>query len=107
MGNSTCFATSADPSPHLRCGSLVALTRIRPLILQVGYFVQKNNCNLREMYTLDIILERLRLHKPELQRKYPISKMGVFGSYARGEATEKGSIKPAYLPFVEKDILYV
>ena len=70
--------------------------------------------------------------------------MGVFGSYARGEATEnsdidiavdidgpmglnfvamaneiedlfgikvdvvpKRSIKPAYLPFVEKDILYV
>ena len=81
---------------------------------------------------------------PELQRKYPISKMGVFGSYARGEATEnsdidiaveltgpmglnfvamaneiealfgikvdvvpKRSIKPSYLPYVEKDIIYV
>jgi predicted nucleotidyltransferase len=96
------------------------------------------------MYTLDTILEKLRRHKPELQRKYPISQMGVFGSYARGEATEnsdidiavelngpmglnfvamaneiedlfgvkvdvvpKRSIKPAYLPLVEKDILYV
>ena len=96
------------------------------------------------MYTLDTILEKLRLHKPTLQKKYPISQMGVFGSYARGEATEnsdidiavelngpmglnfvamaneiedlfgtkvdvvpKRSIEPAYLPFVEKDILYV
>ncbi len=96
------------------------------------------------MYALDTILEKLRQHKPEFQRKYPISRMGVFGSYARGEATEssdidiavdlngpmglnfvamaneiedlfgikvdvvpKRSIKPAYLPFVEKDILYV
>ena len=96
------------------------------------------------MYTLDAILEKLRLHKPALQQKYPISRMGVFGSYARGEATEhsdldiavelsgpmglnfvamaneiedlfgikvdvvpKRSIKSAYLPHVEKDILYV
>ncbi|MBS1562737.1 MAG: nucleotidyltransferase family protein [Bacteroidetes bacterium] len=97
------------------------------------------------MYTLDTILEKLRQHKSELQRKYPISPLvGVFGSYARGEATEnsdidvavelngpmglnfiamadeierlfgikadvvpKRSIKPSYLPFVEKDILYV
>jgi uncharacterized protein len=96
------------------------------------------------MYTLDTILERLRQYLPELKRKYPISRMGVFGSYARGEATEnsdidvavelngpmglnfvamaneiedllgakvdvvpKRSIKPAYLPFVEKDIRYV
>jgi uncharacterized protein len=44
------------------------------------------------MYTLDTILEKLRLHKPELQRKYPISQMGVFGSYARGEATENSDI---------------
>jgi len=96
------------------------------------------------MYTLDTIMEKLRNHKSELQRKYPISKMGVFGSYARGEATEKSdidiaveingpmglsfiamaneieglfstkvdvvpkrSIKPGYLPYVEKDIVYV
>ena len=96
------------------------------------------------MYTLETILEKLRSYKPELQRKYPISRLGVFGSYARGEATEnsdidvaveftgpmglnfvamadeieallgikvdvvpKRSIKPTYLPSVEKDILYV
>jgi predicted nucleotidyltransferase len=96
------------------------------------------------MYTLEAILEKLRAYKPELQRKYPISRLGIFGSYARGEATEssdidlavelngpmglnfvamaneiedlfgtkvdvvpKRAIKPAYLPSVEKDILYV
>ncbi|TDW96237.1 nucleotidyltransferase family protein [Dinghuibacter silviterrae] len=96
------------------------------------------------MYTLETIVEKLRAYKPELQRKYPISRLGIFGSYARGEATEnsdidvavelngpmgldfvamadeienlfgvkvdvvpKRSIKSAYLPFVEKDILYV
>ena len=107
-------------------------------------FVWKNICNLEKMYTLETILEKLRRHMPALQQKYPISQMGVFGSYARGEATEnsdidiavelngpmglnfvamandiedlfgvkvdvvpKRSIKPAYLLFVEKDILYV
>ncbi len=96
------------------------------------------------IYNLDTILTILRAHKAELQEKYPISRLGVFGSYARGEATEKSdidilvditgpmglsfvamaeeiekllgkktdvvphrSIKPAYLPFVEKDIIYV
>lgn len=96
------------------------------------------------MYTLDKIVETLRQHKPELQRKYPVSRIGVFGSYARGEATEnsdldiaveisgpmglnfvamadeiealfgikvdvvpKRSIKPTYLPYVERDIIYV
>jgi uncharacterized protein len=44
------------------------------------------------MYTLDTILERLRAYKPELQKKYPVSRMGVFGSYARGEATETSDI---------------
>ena len=44
------------------------------------------------MLTLPQILQVLRDHKPELQRKYPISRLGVFGSYARGEATEKSDI---------------
>lgn len=96
------------------------------------------------MHTLQNILQTLRRHKPELQRKYPIARLGVFGSYARGEASEKSdidiaveitgpmglnfvamadeiealfgiktdvvparSIKTEYLPFVEKDIIYV
>ncbi len=96
------------------------------------------------MYTLPQILATLRRHKPELQKKYPIAGLAVFGSYARGEATDKSdldiavdisgpmglnfiamadeinslftinvdvvpkrSIKPEYLMYVEKDILYV
>ena len=95
------------------------------------------------MLTLQNILQTLRSHLPELQKKYPIGRLGVFGSYARGKATEKSdidigveitgpmglnfvdmadeienlfgrktdvvplrSIKPQYLPFVEKDIVY-
>jgi len=95
------------------------------------------------MVELQYILKTLRSHLPELQKKYPIGRLGVFGSYARGEATEKSdidiaveitgpmglnfvamaneiedllgkktdvvplrSIKPQYLQFVQKDIVY-
>ncbi|CAN5662438.1 nucleotidyltransferase family protein [soil metagenome] len=44
------------------------------------------------MLTLPIILQRLKQYKPELQRKYPVSQLGVFGSYARGEATAESDI---------------
>jgi len=44
------------------------------------------------MYTLQNIIDILRQHKPALQKKYPIGKLGVFGSFARGEATEKSDI---------------
>lgn len=96
------------------------------------------------MYTLQSILEKLRQVKPELERKYPITSIGVFGSFARGEANQESdidiavdidgamglsfvamadeieailgiktdvipmrSIKPEYLPYIEKDIVYV
>ena len=95
------------------------------------------------VYTLNSILQILRQHKPELQRKYPIGNLGVFGSYARGEANEKSdidiaveitgpmgldfvtmadeieelfgiktdvvplrAIKPKYLGYVQKEIVY-
>ena len=44
------------------------------------------------MFTLHAILETLRVHLPELQKKYPIGQLGVFGSYARGEAGEESDI---------------
>lgn len=96
------------------------------------------------MYTIEDIVEKLRKIKPELEKKYPITGIGVFGSYARGEAdinsdidiavdihgvmglsfvamadeieTVLGiktdviplrSIKPEYLSYIEKDIVYV
>jgi uncharacterized protein len=95
------------------------------------------------MLTLQNILLTLRNHLPELQKKYPIGRLGVFGSYARGDATENSdidiavelngpmglnfvalaeeiedllgkktdvvplrSIRPTYLDFVQKDIVY-
>ena len=44
------------------------------------------------MYTLDQILKILREKKPDLQKRYPISELGVFGSYVRGDFTEKSDI---------------
>lgn len=44
------------------------------------------------MYTLQTILAKLRQYKPELERKYPVTNIGVFGSYDRGEATDKSDI---------------
>ena len=44
------------------------------------------------MYTLQTILSKLKKAKPELEKKYPLKKIGVFGSYARGEETDKSDI---------------
>ncbi|MGE5107835.1 MAG: nucleotidyltransferase family protein [Sphingobacteriales bacterium] len=44
------------------------------------------------MYTLEQILTILKEKKPDLQKRYPISELGVFGSYARGDANEKSDI---------------
>jgi predicted nucleotidyltransferase len=50
------------------------------------------NSYFADMYSLNTILQKLREHKPELQRKYPVSQLGVFGSYAREEATAESDI---------------
>ncbi len=44
------------------------------------------------MYTLDEIKSILAEAKPELQKKYPLSELGIFGSYARGDADENSDI---------------
>ena len=44
------------------------------------------------MYTLDEIKSILAKAKPELQKKYPLSELGIFGSYARGDADENSDI---------------
>jgi len=44
------------------------------------------------MYTLEQILQILKEKKPDLQKRYPISELGVFGSYARGDNNENSDI---------------
>jgi predicted nucleotidyltransferase len=44
------------------------------------------------MNSLQGIVEKLRQVKPELERKYPITNIGIFGSYARGEANHESDI---------------
>ena len=44
------------------------------------------------MYPLDEIKSFLAAAKPGLQEKYPISDLGIFGSYARGDADESSDI---------------
>jgi len=38
------------------------------------------------------ILQYLKSHKQEFQKKYSLEKMGLFGSFARDEATPKSDI---------------
>ncbi len=40
----------------------------------------------------DIILNYLKKHKNEFMEKYNVEKIGLFGSYARGEAREDSDI---------------
>ena len=44
------------------------------------------------MYSKEQILNILSQKKPELQERYPISELGIFGSYARGDYNEKSDI---------------
>jgi len=44
------------------------------------------------MYSTDRILSLLKAKKPELAKRYPISELGLFGSYARGDYNEKSDI---------------
>ena len=44
------------------------------------------------MYSKDYILQILRDRKSGLQKRYPISELGLFGSYARGDFNENSDI---------------
>ena len=44
------------------------------------------------MYTREEILSILKINKPTLLKKYPISELGLFGSYARGDNNNKSDI---------------
>jgi len=49
------------------------------------------------------IIEKLRKLKPVLKEKFGIEEIGVFGSVARGEDTEKSDIDIVILKAKEKD----
>ncbi len=38
------------------------------------------------------ILSKLREHKDEIQQKYPVASLALFGSYARGEETKESDV---------------
>lgn len=44
------------------------------------------------MYSTAQILSILKAKKPDLQKRYPISELGLFGSYARGDFNEQSDI---------------
>jgi predicted nucleotidyltransferase len=44
------------------------------------------------MYNTAQILKMLKAKKPELEIKYPISELGLFGSYARGDHNPQSDI---------------
>ncbi len=44
------------------------------------------------MITLQTIQTTLRQHLPEVQHRYHIQRLGIFGSFVRGEQTESSDI---------------
>ena len=44
------------------------------------------------MFSKQQILEVLKANKAALERRYPIAELGLFGSYARGDANEQSDI---------------
>lgn len=42
--------------------------------------------------TREEVLITLRKHKPELQKKYPLANIELFGSYARNEQTPESDV---------------
>jgi len=64
---------------------------VRPEIDTGSNHAKKNNFarhrykGANEMKAIDRILDEIKNHKSELCKEYPIKKIGVFGSYLRGE----------------------
>ncbi|MGF1499890.1 MAG: nucleotidyltransferase family protein [Elainellaceae cyanobacterium] len=44
------------------------------------------------MTTLQSIQTKLRQHLPQVQQKYHVQRLGIFGSFVRGEQTETSDI---------------
>jgi len=50
------------------------------------------------MFNRQTILDRLKAIQPELQAKYPVAHLWLFGSVARDEATESSDVDLLYEP---------
>lgn len=44
------------------------------------------------MRTLDEIKKILKMHKPELKERFKVKRIGIFGSYIRGEDVESSDV---------------
>ncbi|MFW6048392.1 MAG: nucleotidyltransferase family protein [Candidatus Natronoplasma sp.] len=44
------------------------------------------------MTELEEIQEKLKEHKPELEEKYNVEEISIFGSYTRGEQTKESDL---------------
>jgi uncharacterized protein len=44
------------------------------------------------MYSTEKILQLLKAKKPELEQKYALSELGLFGSFARGDFNQQSDI---------------
>ncbi len=56
--------------------------------------------------TKEEILQKLKEHKSYIQERYGVEKIGLFGSYARGEATDKSDID-IFVRFKEPKFDYI
>ena len=65
--------------------------------LVVSYFIFNFAArNYREMKSKTEILRLLRLYKPMAESKYGVTRIGIFGSVARGEQTEASDVDVCY-----------
>lgn len=75
----------------------------------------ESDCSYRKMryqaISLKRIMEELRQHMPELEQRYKVKTLGVFGSYIRGEQHEGSDLDllvefhdpPSLLKFIEME----
>ena len=58
------------------------------------------------MKTFDEIKKTLRNYHVELREKFHVTEIGFFGSYVRGEQTEKSDIRPELKERITKEAIY-
>ena len=54
--------------------------------------IKKNEKTSKRFLTKEKIISILKKENPFLKKKYHVSRLGIFGSYARGDYTEKSDV---------------